>query len=500
MPANKLNRGETMATSFPKINKAIEDSFDAISKASRADENSNSALTRAKSVQTQLDTIVIEGDSSVEAAQARVNEKGEKSATLKERLDKGDRKVLETADKKMNIAEDVYYDEVSVQRLQDPETKTTYFLTKIPKYDKNNQLIKIKRGFSANRYDSKVLETPREFANRNAATVVINSSTFSNDGVYSVGTGIYNGTIQQERARQPYNYILGMKNDNTMKAFLPSTPAQEILNQGYTNALTAFIPLIEGGKSVSDSVIATREVFAERHPRQAVGQDAAGNTYFFTSEGRRAGEIGLTAKDTIRLLLTHQLTFAYMLDGGGSTQLVYYDTTLNKYSDDNGKTERSMVDFLYVGKDNPDKSVNEALKSVGTMNKVTNDVLADLEVGLTYTPSNHVPLGEYLINGWKNYGTAGSSICRGWRLNNNLLYLVGTIHDGDPNEPFMKLPDTMKPMFTYHFLTPGNSLGEIYKIIAGSDGYLKMYYWSEEARQQTDYIKLDGLIIPVMPL
>src|SRR5690606_13534563 len=45
------------------------------------------ALAKSESTQTQLDTIVIDGDSSVEAAQARVSVEGTPYATLKQRLD-----------------------------------------------------------------------------------------------------------------------------------------------------------------------------------------------------------------------------------------------------------------------------------------------------------------------------------------------------------------------------------------------------------------------------
>lgn len=43
--------------------------------------------------QTQIDTIVVEGDSSVEAAQARVKADGEVFSTLKARLDASDEDV-----------------------------------------------------------------------------------------------------------------------------------------------------------------------------------------------------------------------------------------------------------------------------------------------------------------------------------------------------------------------------------------------------------------------
>ncbi|WP_180235960.1 hypothetical protein [Bacillus wiedmannii] len=69
---------------------------DAVNKAKTAEQIANDAKTTANSanntsnsVQKQLDTIVINGDSSVEAAQARVDENGKTSGTLKERIDKG---------------------------------------------------------------------------------------------------------------------------------------------------------------------------------------------------------------------------------------------------------------------------------------------------------------------------------------------------------------------------------------------------------------------------
>ncbi|EJQ77819.1 right-handed parallel beta-helix repeat-containing protein [Bacillus toyonensis] len=67
---------------------------DAVDKAKTAEQIANEAKAKAdaanntsNSVQEQLDTIVINGDSSVEAAQARVDEKGIAHETLKVRLD-----------------------------------------------------------------------------------------------------------------------------------------------------------------------------------------------------------------------------------------------------------------------------------------------------------------------------------------------------------------------------------------------------------------------------
>ena len=87
MPANTINKGESLAQSYPKVNQAIIDSYEALNKSTKADKNSNEALVKAKSVQTQLNTIVVEGDSSPAADQARVGANDTVHNTLKERLD-----------------------------------------------------------------------------------------------------------------------------------------------------------------------------------------------------------------------------------------------------------------------------------------------------------------------------------------------------------------------------------------------------------------------------
>lgn len=67
----------------------------ALNVANQSKQQSQRAENKADSVQNQLDQIVIEGDSSVEAAQARVDTYGTTYDTLKERLDANDNFVSE---------------------------------------------------------------------------------------------------------------------------------------------------------------------------------------------------------------------------------------------------------------------------------------------------------------------------------------------------------------------------------------------------------------------
>src|SRR5690606_12180325 len=85
--ADLIQKTDTLNQGREKLNTAITDAETAKIVSEQADDKATQALAKSESTQTQLDTIVIEGDSSVEAAQARVSTEGTAYATLKQRLD-----------------------------------------------------------------------------------------------------------------------------------------------------------------------------------------------------------------------------------------------------------------------------------------------------------------------------------------------------------------------------------------------------------------------------
>jgi len=85
--AELIQKTDTLNEGREKLNEAIKDAEKAKIDSSEALDTANTALSKSESTQTQLDNIVIDGDSSVEAAQARVDKDGKTYGTLKERLD-----------------------------------------------------------------------------------------------------------------------------------------------------------------------------------------------------------------------------------------------------------------------------------------------------------------------------------------------------------------------------------------------------------------------------
>lgn len=345
------------------------------------------AKAKAESVQAQFNQVVIEGDSSVEAAQARVGADGTVYNTLKERLDAeyvdtNERLDAEYAELNERLddarKENAYFHEYTVTQHFDEVSNTTYYLTLIRHKDEDGNIIKLKRGFM----EGESGETVRSFANRVGATVAINASAFLPYDF--VGTDIYNGVIQKEAVFEPHMWILGIKEDNTLVYYPPGTPAQSIINDGCLNALTAFTPVIVDGEPFDDvSLEYDPNHFNNKHPRQIIAQYDNKDLLILTCGGRGIEGEGMTYSDLVRILMGEGVNFAFMLDGGGSTQTVVRGRAINRPIDGNGYNERKVVDFLYVGKEIPtnrDRDIVDANSTVGVLGKGHSDLTRTLEL------------------------------------------------------------------------------------------------------------------------
>ena len=136
------------------------------------------------------------------------------------------------------------------------------------------------------------------------------------------GLLISNGQVLYENPH--YTWILGIKTDGTLVAYEPNTPSSTILQDGCDNAVNGFVPIIIDGENVDDQTIAagTPGHAFERHPRQVIGQRADGVYLILTCSGRTENEEGMTMHDCQRIMRKFGATFAYNLDGGGSTWTV----------------------------------------------------------------------------------------------------------------------------------------------------------------------------------
>ncbi len=231
----------------------------------------------------------------------------------------------------------------TINKYYDSPSATYYFLTRISHKDKDGKLIKLRLAHA----DKDGGETVRAFALRTNSTLAFNASTQREEG-----TGIRPQGVQVLGGKVVYDltttaWALGIKDDNELVAYAPTVKGDAILNGGVKNALTAFGPLIQNGITVSTDLMKLRGNYAEKNPRQVIAQLANKDILFLSCGGRGFDGEGMLATDVVRILHTHGVKFAYMLDGGGSTSTVVEGELVTKQIDGNGTRDRLRPNFLY---------------------------------------------------------------------------------------------------------------------------------------------------------
>ncbi|MED4130682.1 phosphodiester glycosidase family protein [Shouchella miscanthi] len=220
---------------------------------------------------------------------------------------------------------------------------TTYYVTVIEVSEGGT----LKHGLANN---AQTGETARSFAQRNSNTVTINAGIFHPTQMTLSGVNIVNRRILSDRRTDKARYILAFNDNNQFKVFRPQTTATTIINEGYTNAVTGFIPLIENGAKLPQTVYDDYEHNQNPQPAQIFGQKITGDIVILTVDGRTNFDRGFTSHESAEIMLQEEVAFAFTLDGGGSAQTVVRGAMVNRSIDNNGMTERKVPDFFYIQK------------------------------------------------------------------------------------------------------------------------------------------------------
>ena len=323
-------------------------------------------------------------NSSSEVKDIRVGMDGTVHDLAQDRLMKDFAKIDDIATQADNMAqkhegqikESAYYNEISY--VSGRKFDTTYKIIHIPHRDSDGNLIKLRKGISGSNPNKPDHITARDFAKQTSATFVANASTGSGSQLKLHGQQIYNGQILDSvKDYEPLKdrWTLAMADDNTLTSFPPNITAKEIKDKGYNNTFSGFGPLIMEGKKVYTEGDYSPNSEAS-HPRTVIAQLPNKDILIFTCDGRITGSTlhqkGMTLNEVTEVLYSHygDIEFAYNLDGGGSSSAVLRSRMLNKPSDNNNKSERKLLDFIYVGKDPRqirDKDIQKAYEDIGDL-------------------------------------------------------------------------------------------------------------------------------------
>lgn len=352
------------------------------------------------------------GSSSAEVKDLRVDSEGVIHDLAQDRFNSDLSKIGSTATRadetsqkhEGQIEESAYYQEIDY--VSGRKHDTSYKIVYIPHKDSDGDLIKLKKGL-AGRPNQIEPQTTRSFADEVGATFASNASTGSTTNKKLHGQQIYEGQILDSIKSDEYDEIgkrwtLAVDDENNMTAFEPNITAKEIKDKGYNTTFSGFGPLIMGGKPVykegdySDNSEAL-------NPRTAIAQLPNKDIVIFACDGRVKSQglyqRGMKLGEVIDTLYDHygEIEFAYNLDGGGSTSAVLRSKMLNKPTDNNNKSERKVLDFIYFGKDQlqpRDVDIQNAYKDIGDVRSFTQFLYGLIGILNTFE-SNELRMTKY---------------------------------------------------------------------------------------------------------
>ena len=266
----------------------------------------------------------------------------------------------------INNFEENYYNEISCNMLRYND-ETDYYITIIPKYDNNNEQINIYVG------DGEGEITPIEYAQKEHTTLTING--YLNMGSSRPMAVIQNGEILREQYSDyqeiPNGYCyLGFKSDRSVASYKANeTTAQNMINDGVTNALLVYYKIIDNSNIVDMSTIeldsSAANIPTDKNPRQCIGVKQDGTIIILSCDGRTYIDKGMTSLETAQILLNLGCVNAWNLDGGGSTSTIIKGSKINKNIDENGTKDRNIRFTFNVKKETKDLSTANLYSKIG---------------------------------------------------------------------------------------------------------------------------------------
>lgn len=359
--------------------------------------------------------------------------------------------------KAVMVKENTMIEEITCEERYLEETKTKYWVTYIPHKDKYGNVLKLKLGLADDAMEAKGhLETARSFAKRHNATICMNAGIADNASEemtgQKFGMRMKDGILISNQASSYWqiHWALGITADNSLVTFGPEQTEEKANELGCVDVTSAMTPILLNGVSQKflieytntwfnmtettdttpdsskkyytknteapfwtehaeltafESDVTYYEMTDTIYQKQYIGQNTTTkDIYILTTNGKGVYiDQGITNDKAIEIFKELGCDFAYQLDSGGSTALVYRGEMLNQCTDGNGYTERPLADFLYVAYEEPtsfSKDINYINERLGAFRKEYQDLHAyslkpKIEISSNDDLNNYQDAGTY---------------------------------------------------------------------------------------------------------
>lgn len=197
-----------------------------------------------------------------------------------------------------------------------------------------------------NTYGRNYTEKTSSMASEHNAIFAINGDYY---GFRDTGYVVRNGALYRDDVATDTDALV-IDSDGNMKSVNQSDEtASELLKNGAQQVLSFGPTLVENGK-VTVSEDAEVGQSQASNPRTAIGQVGKNHYVVVVSDGRTSESTGLSLYQLANVMKSHGATYAYNLDGGGSSTMVLNGKVINNPVGGYGQSsERAVSDMLYFG-------------------------------------------------------------------------------------------------------------------------------------------------------
>ncbi|MBQ9041809.1 MAG: phosphodiester glycosidase family protein [Eggerthellaceae bacterium] len=203
----------------------------------------------------------------------------------------------------------------------------------------------LKTALAQNSFGRNLKDTTSNMAEQADAVLAINGDYY---GFRDYGYVLRNGVLYRDTAADGTDALVVYGDGTMAAASQDSTTAQQLKDAGAWQVLSFGPVLVSDGQI---AVTANEEVgqSMSSNPRTAIGMVSPLHYVVVVSDGRTGDNEGLSLYELAQVLIDNGATFAYNLDGGGSTTMYFQGEVLNNPTSGNRDGERKVSDIVYFG-------------------------------------------------------------------------------------------------------------------------------------------------------
>ena len=203
----------------------------------------------------------------------------------------------------------------------------------------------LKTALAQNAFGRNLKDTTSNMAEQANAVLAVNGDYY---GFRDYGYVLRNGVLYRSEAASDTDALV-VYGDGTMAAVSQDTTTAEELKAAGAWQVLSFGPTLVSDGELAVSAGDEVDQSMGSNPRTAIGMVSPLHYVVVVSDGRTDDNAGLSLNQLAQVLVDNGATFAYNLDGGGSTTMYFQGEVLNSPTSGNRDGERQVSDIVYFG-------------------------------------------------------------------------------------------------------------------------------------------------------